>query len=451
MAKELTNDGEDSTESGNGNSNDGHREESLNLDLGRRYNADVVQARRALTNTIANEGAWNDVCEEQATMYANTLICRGMVQKDVVRALVSAGLSDTSAQALAYQTPSSVEVNQPIEQVDVANGAEVVCEDCGEPKQLVLSCREITDRTVCLKCNPTNGSCPICGSTLPTKLAKQCLSCKSSWHRTSMDVDASGIVEGSGVGGANDGDKQPASKKSLVEVWFPSGDTKTYEELDSFRKDVYAGRIRRDYKARAPGQHGDADVPGRRENEDQWTTVSGLAKENDAIKKVFRPVSGAIGKGIAYGIGAGIVLKVLDTTYLFFTADPMHGIAWLCIVGVLGAMNTKAGQKILPYLIFGAVYVVIKGQLSMGMFTDKFMAVPTTVIVGMLFGAPAGSILGAIIGFFRSRKLAQKADIEDEGARPYLFGLVLPFTFLAFAIPFWVFWFTPKMMEWMSE
>jgi len=321
-----------------------------------------------------------------------------------------------------------------------------LCETCGTAKHLILSHGEHTGKTICLTCNPPNGVCPVCGGQLRTPKAKQCSKCKSSWHRTCLCHGSSDDSQISSEAGSKKNDN------FLVEVWFPDGSTIRYKDINEFKHDVFEGKIRRDYKARLPSdvshnEEGDENT----ETNEHWITVSDVVKREESLRSPFRPVSGAIGKGVVWGIGVGIVLKAIDTTLMFFMVDPIHGVAWLAIVGVLAAMNIKACQKALPYIIGGSIYAVFKFGIPIDIFTSKFMAMLSTMLVGAIFGAPSGSVVGAIVGFFRSRRLAKKVDLEDEGAKPYVLGLILPFTFLAFAIPFWIFWLTPKMMEWISE
>jgi len=64
------------------------------------------------------------------------------------------------------------------------------CERCGVPLRQVFVKREPTT-TLCVECNPSNGTCPMCGATLRTQTAQQCMHCGASWHRRVREEAAS--------------------------------------------------------------------------------------------------------------------------------------------------------------------------------------------------------------------------------------------------------------------
>jgi hypothetical protein len=81
---------------------------------------------------------------------------------------------------------------------------------------------------------------------------------------------------------------------------------------------------------------------------------------------------------------------------------------------------------------------------------NLFITFLASVLVGTLLGIPAGTVVGTIVGHFKAKNLACTTDIVDEGMRPYIIGLLLPFLFLATALPLWIFWLTPQMAGWLS-
>lgn len=95
-----------------------------------------------------------------------------------------------------------------------------------------------------------------------------------------------------------------------------------------------------------------------------------------------------------------------------------------------------------------APIVAIILSIKSGVKANLFVAVLAVMLVGTVFGGPAGMMVGTITGHFRQKKCPRAPDAVPEGAEPYLIGMVLPAIFLGVLIPFYFLWLTPKMIEW---
>ena len=68
------------------------------------------------------------------------------------------------------------------------------------------------------------------------------------------------------------------------------------------------------------------------------------------------------------------------------------------------------------------------------------------MLVGAVFGAPSGMVVGTIVGHFQKRTAIMAIDAQPEGVRPYVLGLVAPLAFLAVAVPAWI-WMSVKLLS----
>jgi len=144
---------------------------------------------------------------------------------------------------------------------------------------------------------------------------------------------------------------------------------------------------------------------------------------------------------IPYGIIGGVILKEFDTALLFYNVDlKVFGLFCLAILAVI-ATNWFKFYPIAIYLLL---------TWRMGIHANFFSIMIASAVVGALFGAPTGVLIGTIVGHFKARSLTRLGVVNTEGFRPYLVGVILPVIFLAIGLPLWIFWLTPKMVEWMS-
>jgi len=136
----------------------------------------------------------------------------------------------------------------------------------------------------------------------------------------------------------------------------------------------------------------------------------------------------------------GIILKAMDTTWLLFEINSKMGFMWLLMVA---SLLLSKWWKWGPLVV---IFVSIKSGVKLNLF---MMVFPVT-IVGAIFGAPAGMILGTIVGHFKKGK-HRASDSQSEGSKPYLLGLLAPVLFLAIVGSLYLFWLNPKMIEWLSK
>lgn len=214
-----------------------------------------------------------------------------------------------------------------------------------------------------------------------------------------------------------------------IEICFPDAQRRNYINLDELREDIIHGRVKKDYKARSTVSVNDPE-----NKEPAWSTVEKICETDFKLKVLFRPIWAHTMKGLEYGAIAGIILKALDTTILFFRINPGLGLAWLLIVG---SLFSKARWLPLPIMIFASRFGIPVMSL-LGAFFG-------TMITGFIFGGPFGMFAGTLAGHFRSKSLPRAVDAVPEGGKPYYIGLVAAGLFLGFLIPFYLFGLSPRV------
>ncbi len=219
-----------------------------------------------------------------------------------------------------------------------------------------------------------------------------------------------------------------------IEICFPDEQKKNYVNLDEFREDIIHGRVKKDFKARSTVFSNNTE-----NKEPAWSTVEKICDTDFNLKTLFRPVWAHTMKGLEYGVLAGITLKALDTTILFFRINPGLGLAWLLIVG---SLFSKIRWLPLPIMIFASRFGIPVMSL-LGAFFG-------TMITGFIFGGPFGMFAGTLAGHFRAKNLPKASDAVPEGAKPYYIGLLAAGLFLGFLIPFYLFWLSPRVEAWLS-
>jgi len=188
----------------------------------------------------------------------------------------------------------------------------------------------------------------------------------------------------------------------------------------------------------------------------QWRTIGKLAETIPELNHIYRPKWSSCRKGILYGILFGVLVKAIDTMAAFFIADQTLGFFASGVV-VAYFIGRKFGWK---YIFIGAamfIFVAAKNahiSLNYGvifhMVSIVIWAYLGTALIGGIFGTPVGMIIGTIVGHFRAIRLSRVVEIDDEGVRPYVLGILLPAGFLAIAIPIYFYWFMNKLSEWIT-
>jgi hypothetical protein len=83
----------------------------------------------------------------------------------------------------------------------------------------------------------------------------------------------------------------------------------------------------------------------------------------------------------------------------------------------------------------------------MGLNLNIFASIIGTSVVGLFFGYPAGSAIGAALGILRSRRLGKIADFEYE-TEDIVKRVVIPASFVLVTLPIYLFWLGPILIEW---
>jgi len=219
-------------------------------------------------------------------------------------------------------------------------------------------------------------------------------------------------------------------RRKVIEICLPNGEIKEFKDISQLREEIMGGSLKKDYKSRIKGS-----------KEVKWSTLEKIAKTDFKLQALYKPIWAYTMQFLLSGAIVGIILKALDTTWLFFQIDPKVAFIWLIIVASLFVSKWWNWAPVVAIVI--SITSGIKGNL--------FLAVFSVMIVGAIFGAPAGMIVGTIIGHFKKRNFPKAADAVAEGARPYLIGLLAPVIFLGITFPFYLFWLNPKILAWLSN
>ena len=228
--------------------------------------------------------------------------------------------------------------------------------------------------------------------------------------------------------------KPPAQVQQSVQykVRLHTGETKFFDSVKTFQEAILQGTITKSLVTWTINIAQD----GKRKKSKE-STVEKIAASNAALRSLYRPIWDYTIKFISYGAIACIGLKALDTTVTVFKVSALIGVFWLAVVGSL-----FLGKK-WP----AAPFVVIVASVMFGLKVNLFVAVLATMLVGFIFGAPLGMIVGTLVGYFRRKSRALAPDAEPEGIRPFLLGVFLPVVALAILIPVYL-WLTVNMAKW---
>jgi len=245
-------------------------------------------------------------------------------------------------------------------------------------------------------------------------------------------VHASGEQSRSDASARMSNDKKYQSGPEF-QVSLLSGKTQTYASPRDLREDILRGIVSKSMKARTVA----IDKNGKRK-ESKWSSVERIAAKNAELESLYRPVWAYTMKYLWYGTLAGFVLKALHTTLTIFAADETAGIVWLVVLGSL--------LFIKKWPFAPVVAVIVSSRLVKA---NLFITVLATMLVGFVFGGPAGMVIGTLVGHSRKGSCPVAPDAEPEGLRPYLLGVVLPLIILAIAVPLYI-WLNWKMAQWRS-
>jgi hypothetical protein len=231
---------------------------------------------------------------------------------------------------------------------------------------------------------------------------------------------------------------QEAAKRGWeFEVCLPTGETQTFDSADALREDILRGTVPKSAKARSAKAGKDG-----KKTESEWSTVEKVSVRNEKLRSLYRPVWSYTMKFLMYGIVAGIILKGIDTVVLFFRVNALAGFLLLAVWAALLASGKWRGSSVV-------LVIAIIASIRFGIGTNLFMVVLGAMFIGSIFGAPAGMLVGTIVGLFRRGKGEVAPDAGPEGGRPLLLGIVVPLSVLAIIVPLYI-WFNMKLPEWLG-
>lgn len=223
---------------------------------------------------------------------------------------------------------------------------------------------------------------------------------------------------------------EPEQLTGNYKVRAPNQETRTYS-VNELSKAILSGEISKTDQARPEGG-----------NKDEWFSIEQIAANHFALRLLYEPMWAHINRGCWAGVLTGVALKLLDTTVALFIADP-SGAAGLVFLMVTASLFLTRYFALAPLV---AVFISIQAGFTINFF---FMFLGAA-FVGVLAGAPAGALIGGIVGYFRKNSLPKAPDSLPEGSSPYLWGMLAPAVFLSAAIPFYFFWLMPKLIEWVA-
>ena len=220
-----------------------------------------------------------------------------------------------------------------------------------------------------------------------------------------------------------------------IEVQQSGKPIAVYDTAAKLREDILKGVVAKTDKARTVTQ-----TDKQAKADPKWQTVEAFALAHKELRSLYRPVWDYTLRFAWYGTLAGFAIKALDTTLLIGQIDDRALMAWLIVLGGLLA-SAKWPMAFVPAVIIPPM---------LGVKANLFITLMATALVGFLFGAPLGMIVGTVVGHAKKAKAMTAPDAEPEGRRPYLLGVVWPIAFLAALVPCYL-WLMEQMVKWMSS
>jgi hypothetical protein len=164
-------------------------------------------------------------------------------------------------------------------------------------------------------------------------------------------------------------------------------------------------------------------------------------KEEAVLSRYFTPIASTAWQFAFKGITIGIVIKGLDTAALFFASDVLAGFLWL--LTLFGLMFSDK-LKIPGWVVVGAILFF---SVKYGISVNLFITFLTVVIVGALFGFPAGMFVGSITGLIRrSRNLVVPGVTPEKGVVFIYYTLIPILVFISLAVLYFL-WLNPLILK----
>lgn len=237
---------------------------------------------------------------------------------------------------------------------------------------------------------------------------------------------------------------QPPTAKPLaagksVELCLANGERVRYDNLGKLRRDIVLGKVTRDIRARLVTESGEPNKGQGKAKQVPWSTLEKVSATDFSLHTLYKPVWAHTMKYMAGGAVVGIVLKALDTTVLLVRVNSDLGLMWLLFLASFVASNWWKWAWVV------ALAISVKAGTNLW---SAFLAV---MFVGALLGAPAGMVVGTVVGHFKQNSVLAAPDSVCEGRRPYVLGLVAPLIFLLVAVPLYALWLSPLAVEWLAK
>lgn len=285
-----------------------------------------------------------------------------------------------------------------------------------------------------------HGTCNACNSTVQAQYKKEDDGFRQVTTLLKEGADQPSEASAAGKVLSENTAEKPVVQK--IEVEFTPEKTRLYDSTDELRDAILRGEVNKTFKARMV-QYDD----GKPKPDENWRKVEKIALADAKLRSLYRPVWGYTLRFLGYGALAGIALKSIDTTVTMFALNPEIGILWLLLIGA-HILSVKWGPSI-P-LAWGGLLLLSFGEGMPNLCFMFFAAGLSTALVGCIFGAPAGMIVGTVVGHLKRKRTPKAPDAGPEGAKPYLVGIILPLGALLVLIPIYL-WFNTMILDWLQQ
>lgn len=173
-----------------------------------------------------------------------------------------------------------------------------------------------------------------------------------------------------------------------------------------------------------------------------WATLADLPISDFRLQSLFKPIAAHAKKGLKIGALIGIGLKAIDTGYSLLMVDGLMFFLWLLIgAGLAALIFKKVGFIPVALIVF---FMVAKGFNPFGLIGLWF----GTAFAGALYGCLLGAIVGSIVGYFRRNSIPETVELQPEGFKAFLLGILIPAISLGILVTAQVLWLQPLLSKW---
>lgn len=222
-------------------------------------------------------------------------------------------------------------------------------------------------------------------------------------------------------------------KVQLVQIKSPNGETRICESYHQIKNDIIKGNLGRHHLVRAVGM--------KKDKEPNWSKLVEFVNTVPMLQALYSPLYSYMKKFARYGIIACIILKAIEVGITMFTAIPGWAIGAVVLVLIIVAVKGGGWAGVgFTALILGVMFGKDTGVNLLNLLVG-------VVIFSVFFGAPAGMIVGTIVGHFKKRTLLKAPDASEEGTSAYVIGLALPLVFLIVLVAVYLYWISPQVAK----